>query len=174
MPLSTLCPCTHCADTEDCKHIQSCYIAIVGVQAELILGAIERRARSAQPSNSSYLEQRVDYLKNDAQLVDQESQGVMMAWEGPLMQAHAKVPFCLLQPCRPHHAADSVQCRMCCPEHDSDDVVSDSCCPKDAVQVTMSDSASICRIVLPIFTIHVSTWACWHNTASYAALELRH
>ena len=62
-----------------------------GVQAELILGAIERKARSAQPSNSSYLEQRVQYLKKGAQLVDEESQGVMMAWEGPLMQAHAKV-----------------------------------------------------------------------------------
>jgi protein arginine N-methyltransferase 2 len=62
-----------------------------GVQAELILGAIERKARSAQPSNSSYLEQRVQYMKEGAQLVDEESQGVMMAWEGPLMQAHAKV-----------------------------------------------------------------------------------
>ncbi len=62
-----------------------------GVQAELILGAIERKARSAQPSNSSYLEQRVQYLNEGAQLVDEESQGVMMAWEGPLMQAHAKV-----------------------------------------------------------------------------------
>lgn len=61
------------------------------MQAELILGAVERKARSAQPSNSSYLEQRVQYLKEDAQLVDEESQGVMMAWEGPLMQAHAKV-----------------------------------------------------------------------------------
>lgn len=64
---------------------------LAGVQAELILGAVERKARSAQPSNSSYLEQRVQYLKEDAQLVDEESQGVMMAWEGPLMQAHAKV-----------------------------------------------------------------------------------
>lgn len=62
-----------------------------GVQAELILGAIERKARSAQPSNSSYLEHRVQYLQEDAQLVDPDSQGVMMAWEGPLMQAHAKV-----------------------------------------------------------------------------------
>ena len=64
---------------------------LAGVQAELILGAVERKARSAQPSNSSYLEQRVQYLHEDAQLVNPESQGVMMAWEGPLMQAHAKV-----------------------------------------------------------------------------------
>ena len=64
---------------------------LAGVQAELILGAIERKVRSAQPSNSSYLEQRVQYLHEDAQLVNPESQGVMMAWEGPLMQAHAKV-----------------------------------------------------------------------------------
>lgn len=66
---------------------------LAGVQAELILGAVERKARSAQPSNSTYLEQRVQYLREDAQLVDEESQGVMMAWEGPLMQAHAKVPL---------------------------------------------------------------------------------
>lgn len=66
---------------------------LAGVQAELILGAVERKARSAQPSNSTYLEQRVQYLREDAQLVDEESQGVMMAWEGPLMQAHAKVLF---------------------------------------------------------------------------------
>ena len=62
-----------------------------GVQAELILGAVERKVRSTQPFNSSYLEQRVQYLKQDEQLVDEDSQGVMMAWEGPLMQAHAKV-----------------------------------------------------------------------------------
>ena len=61
------------------------------MQAELILGAIERKARSAQPSNSAYLEHRVQYLKNSEQLIDKDSQGVMMAWEGPLMQAHAKV-----------------------------------------------------------------------------------
>ncbi|DBA66580.1 hypothetical protein WJX79_008592 [Trebouxia sp. C0005] len=71
---------------EDCVEV----LLNAGVQAELILGAIERKARSAQPSNSSYLEQRVQYLKEGAQLVDEESQGVMMAWEGPLMQAHAK------------------------------------------------------------------------------------
>ena len=73
----------------------SCTVAdrcmLAGVQAELILGAIERKERSAQPSNSRYLEQRVQYLQEDAQLVDPDSQGVMMAWEGPLMQAHAKV-----------------------------------------------------------------------------------
>ncbi len=66
-------------------------MSTAGVQAELILGAVERKARSALPSNSRYLEQRVQYLKEDKQLVDEESQGVMMAWEGPLMQAHAKV-----------------------------------------------------------------------------------
>lgn len=76
------------------------------MQAELILGAVERKARSAQPSNSSYLEQRVQYLKEDAQLVDEESQGVMMAWEGPLMQAHAKVLPPLLHP---YHCMGALQ-----------------------------------------------------------------
>lgn len=78
---------------------------LAGVQAELILGAVERKGRSAQPSNSSYLEQRVQYLREDNQLIDEESQGVMMAWEGPLMQAHAKVCFFIqhLFCSAPHH-----------------------------------------------------------------------
>ncbi|KAL3145046.1 hypothetical protein ABBQ32_003537 [Trebouxia sp. C0010 RCD-2024] len=71
---------------QDCVDI----LLTAGVQAELILGTVERKARAAQPSNSTYLEQRVEYLKEGSQLVDEESQGVMMAWEGPLMQAHAK------------------------------------------------------------------------------------
>ena len=61
-----------------------------GVQAELILGAVERQEarlgrRSLGPD--TYLEQR---LSGDAErLMDEQGRAVMMAWEGPLMQAHA-------------------------------------------------------------------------------------
>lgn len=61
-----------------------------GVQAELILGAVERQeARLGRPSAGpdTYLEQR---LSGDAErLMDEQGRAVMMAWEGPLMQAHA-------------------------------------------------------------------------------------
>ena len=61
-----------------------------GVQAELILGALERRQRSTAGSASGYLAQRVHY-EGEERLMDEEGRGVMMAWEGPLMEAHAKV-----------------------------------------------------------------------------------
>ena len=64
---------------------------MVGVQAELILGAVERQElRLGRPSGGpdTYLEQR---LHGDAErLMDEQSRAVMMAWEGPLMQAHAQ------------------------------------------------------------------------------------
>ena len=61
-----------------------------GVQAELLLGVLERRQRSTADSASGYLAQRVHYEGAD-RLMDEEGRGVMMAWEGPLMEAHAKV-----------------------------------------------------------------------------------
>ncbi|KAJ7532092.1 hypothetical protein O6H91_14G072100 [Diphasiastrum complanatum] len=60
-----------------------------GIQAELILGAVERQNRlSGVPSNIAYLKSHVHYSENE--LLDNESKGVMMAWEKPLMEAHAK------------------------------------------------------------------------------------
>eukprot|EP01018_Ginkgo_biloba_P040211 Gb_21044 [translate_table: standard] len=56
-----------------------------GLQAELVLGTI---ARCRKDSNTEYLEQRVMYSED--RLMDAESKGVMMAWEKPLMEAHAK------------------------------------------------------------------------------------
>ncbi|GAQ80409.1 ankyrin repeat family protein [Klebsormidium nitens] len=59
------------------------------VQAELVLGALQRRARSgAEASNSGYLQERVKY--DDDKLLDAESNGVMMEWERPLMESHAQ------------------------------------------------------------------------------------
>ena len=60
------------------------------MHAEFILGALERRQRSTTDSASGYLAQRVHY-EGEEHLMDEEGRGVMMAWEGPLMEAHAKV-----------------------------------------------------------------------------------
>jgi protein arginine N-methyltransferase 2 len=78
------------------------------VRAELLLGAIERRAvggaggsasagaPGAEPAaaaaapNAEYLAQPVEYTAG-GQLVDAQREGVMMSWEAPLMEAHAAV-----------------------------------------------------------------------------------
>jgi len=55
-----------------------------GMRAELVLGKITR----PQNSNTEYLEHRVLYSED--KLLDEEDKGVMMAWEKPLMEAHAR------------------------------------------------------------------------------------
>ncbi|CAM6084690.1 unnamed protein product [Calypogeia fissa] len=61
-----------------------------GLKAELILGAAERQSRkSGEATNKAYLEERVEY--SEGRLMDEESKAVMMAWEKPLMETHAKV-----------------------------------------------------------------------------------
>ncbi|KAG5542034.1 hypothetical protein RHGRI_021767 [Rhododendron griersonianum] len=59
-----------------------------GIQAELILGTIARRAKPGGDPNGDYLEDRVSFSED--KLMDSESKAVMMAWEKPLMEAHAK------------------------------------------------------------------------------------
>ncbi|KAH7848128.1 hypothetical protein Vadar_034099 [Vaccinium darrowii] len=59
-----------------------------GIQAELILGTIARRANPGTDTNGDYLEDRVSFSED--KLMDSESKAVMMAWEKPLMEAHAK------------------------------------------------------------------------------------
>ena len=52
-----------------------------GIRAELILAAVDRRAGTlAGPSNHGYLAERLHY--DDQKLLDADSRGVMMAWEG--------------------------------------------------------------------------------------------
>ena len=84
----------------------------VGVQAELILGAVERQeARLGRPSAGpdTYLEQR---LSGDAErLMDEQGRAVMMAWEGPLMQAHAHA---ICQQVRPTLKRLDPCTRVCC------------------------------------------------------------
>lgn len=62
---------------------------VAGMQAELILGVVARQERKEEGSGEKpYLQQRVEY--SEGKLVDEENKGVMMAWENPLMAAHAK------------------------------------------------------------------------------------
>lgn len=68
---------------------------LTGVQAELLLGLLERRAgRSEEESASaSYLAENLtyDHSRPGGSLLSDESQkAVMMQWEGPIMQAHAR------------------------------------------------------------------------------------
>ncbi|KAK6160628.1 hypothetical protein DH2020_004009 [Rehmannia glutinosa] len=59
-----------------------------GIQAELILGTIARKDNAKGNSNGEYLEDRVTFSED--KVMDTESKAVMMAWERPLMEAHAK------------------------------------------------------------------------------------
>jgi len=60
-----------------------------GIQSELILGTIARKeSNSNGASDGGYLEDRVSFSED--KLMDADSKAVMMAWEKPLMEAHAK------------------------------------------------------------------------------------
>ncbi|GAB4839338.1 hypothetical protein Ancab_028865 [Ancistrocladus abbreviatus] len=59
-----------------------------GVQAELILGTIARKANNDGDHSGDYLEDRVTFSED--KLMDSHSKAIMMAWEKPLMEAHAK------------------------------------------------------------------------------------
>jgi protein arginine N-methyltransferase 2 len=63
------------------------------LRSELVLGTVARR--QAAPANASdgapaesYLESRVSF--SEERVMDAESKAVMMAWERPLMEAHAR------------------------------------------------------------------------------------
>ncbi|XP_042376052.1 protein arginine N-methyltransferase 2-like [Zingiber officinale] len=59
-----------------------------GIQAELVLGSVARAERKGEGDGSSYLEERVSFSED--KLMDSESKAVMMDWERPLMEAHAR------------------------------------------------------------------------------------
>ncbi|KAI4321065.1 hypothetical protein MLD38_034486 [Melastoma candidum] len=59
-----------------------------GIRSELVLGTIARKGNDATERNREYLEDRVSFSED--KLMDSESKAVMMAWERPLMEAHAK------------------------------------------------------------------------------------
>lgn len=59
-----------------------------GIQAELVLGTIARKESKVGDCNADYLEDRVSFSED--KIMDAESKAVMMAWERPLMEAHAQ------------------------------------------------------------------------------------
>ncbi|CAK7347458.1 unnamed protein product [Dovyalis caffra] len=59
-----------------------------GIQSELILGTIARKEKSNSDSSKTYLEDRVSFSED--KIMDSDSKAIMMAWEKPLMEAHAK------------------------------------------------------------------------------------
>ncbi|CAI0464872.1 unnamed protein product [Linum tenue] len=91
-PWNALSPSNHSAGdfAMDAGHQEAFDILLnAGIQAELILGTIARRANENNSnSNGDYLEDRVSF--SEGKLLDSHSKGVMMAWEKPLMEAHAK------------------------------------------------------------------------------------
>ncbi|KAL6511611.1 hypothetical protein OROGR_021208 [Orobanche gracilis] len=58
------------------------------IQSELILGTIARKNNVNGNANGDYLEDRVIFSED--KVMNTESKAVMMAWERPLMEAHAK------------------------------------------------------------------------------------
>eukprot|EP00271_Cylindrocystis_brebissonii_P006431 TRINITY_DN19226_c0_g1_i1.p1 TRINITY_DN19226_c0_g1~~TRINITY_DN19226_c0_g1_i1.p1 ORF type:complete len:358 (-),score=85.01 TRINITY_DN19226_c0_g1_i1:220-1293(-) len=64
-----------------------------GVRAELVLGAVSRNLLAGRSGDEGadgeapYLAQRVEY--SEGRLMDEQQSAVMMAWEKPLMEAHA-------------------------------------------------------------------------------------
>ncbi|XXG44531.1 hypothetical protein AAC387_Pa01g4310 [Persea americana] len=64
-----------------------------GIQAELVLGTIERvKNKDGRDVDGDYLEERVSFSED--KLMDSNSKAIMMAWEKPLMEAHAKAICC--------------------------------------------------------------------------------
>mmetsp|Transcript_21503 Transcript_21503/g.27467 ORF Transcript_21503/g.27467 Transcript_21503/m.27467 type:complete len:293 (+) Transcript_21503:113-991(+) len=63
-----------------------------GVRAELLLGALEnKKIERGSASNAQYLNNSVEYTNDGEKLMDTESEAVMMEWEKPLMEIHAKL-----------------------------------------------------------------------------------
>ncbi|XP_020579150.1 protein arginine N-methyltransferase 2 [Phalaenopsis equestris] len=64
------------------------------IQAELVLGTIARGGGDGEGAASQevYLSERVSF--GEDRIVDAESKAVMMAWEKPLMEAHARAICC--------------------------------------------------------------------------------
>lgn len=60
----------------------------IAIQAELILGTIARKENAKGISDGDYLDDRVTFSED--KIMDSDSKAIMMAWEKPLMEAHAK------------------------------------------------------------------------------------
>jgi len=64
-----------------------------GVRAEMILGTLlqKRKIKRGPASNEEYLKSSVEYTNDEQKLMDPQGDAVMMEWETPLMQLHAKL-----------------------------------------------------------------------------------
>ncbi|CAG8472499.1 17534_t:CDS:2 [Acaulospora colombiana] len=62
-----------------------------GCRVELIFGVLGAKEKNEQPSNIQYLSQPLKYSEDGTKLLDFENNGVMMGWERPLMERHAKL-----------------------------------------------------------------------------------
>jgi len=62
-----------------------------GVRAEMILGAIEKRRIERRLVNEDYLKSSVEFTDDKKKLMDAEGEAVMMEWEKPVMNAHARL-----------------------------------------------------------------------------------
>ncbi|KAJ1836120.1 hypothetical protein LPJ63_000560 [Coemansia sp. RSA 2711] len=74
---------------ENGDHVDA-YEALVqaGIRAEMVLRLLKEDSDVSKATNEDYLSQPVEYSGD--RLVDAEKNGVMMSWEAPLMEVHAK------------------------------------------------------------------------------------
>lgn len=89
-PWNALCPANLSAGdfAMDSGHQKAFDVLLnAGIQAELVLGTISRRV-DKKDDKRDYLEDRVTFSED--KLMDSNSKAIMMAWEKPLMEAHAK------------------------------------------------------------------------------------
>ncbi|KAJ2646463.1 hypothetical protein IWW40_005415 [Coemansia sp. RSA 1250] len=59
-----------------------------GIRAEMVLRLLNQESSLNKAANEDYLSQPVEYSGD--KLIDAEKNGVMMSWEAPLMEIHAK------------------------------------------------------------------------------------
>ncbi|KAG9440221.1 hypothetical protein H6P81_020386 [Aristolochia fimbriata] len=65
------------------------FLLNAGIQSELVLGTIARAtSKTSSDPTATYLEDRVVFSED--RVMDSESKAVMMAWEKPLMESHAR------------------------------------------------------------------------------------
>lgn len=60
-----------------------------GIRIELIFGVLDRKLKREQPTNAGYLAQKLTFRDN--KLLSPDGDAVMMGWEKPLMERHARI-----------------------------------------------------------------------------------
>ncbi|KAJ2851952.1 hypothetical protein IWW36_000725 [Coemansia brasiliensis] len=75
------------AESEDHKEAYA-ELVNAGIRAEMVLRLLNQESTLDKAANEDYLSQPVEYSGD--KLIDAEKNGVMMSWEAPLMELHAK------------------------------------------------------------------------------------